>query len=284
MLSLFFTSDHECEDVVDAAVFDGDVGIVFVVVLFLVGETGVAVVFFFHALDVCLVEGGKLLRCGFQHGVIRQEHVGVFVENDVTVVKHVKIVAEIFEIAGNVRADEDGALIVFFHESAQLVEEIVARQRIEPSGRLVQDEQLGVVAGGDEHFELGEHTGGKLVDLFLERQIHLICPAQKIIFVKMIEERGQDGHDVCDREMAVEAGARMIGVNNRNLKDFSVDTENSRRLRSMIPAEVLFVSESGVRDENDVRKLREIGADAVLIGEALMRAEDKKAKLAALRG
>ena len=63
-----------------------------------------------------------------------------------------------------------------------------------------------------------------------------------------------------------------------------MDTENSRRLRSMIPAEVLFVSEGGVRDENDVRKLREIGADAVLIGEALMRAEDKKAKLAALRG
>ena len=93
-----------------------------------------------------------------------------------------------------------------------------------------------------------------------------------------------EAHDEAEVEMAVEAGARMIGVNNRNLKDFSVDTENSRKLRSMIPAEVLFVSESGVRDENDVRKLREIGADAVLIGEALMRAEDKKAKLAALRG
>ena len=93
-----------------------------------------------------------------------------------------------------------------------------------------------------------------------------------------------EAHDEAEVEMAVEAGARMIGVNNRNLKDFSVYTENSIRLRSMIPAEVLFVSESGVRDENDVRKLREIGADAVLIGEALMRAEDKKAKLAALRG
>ena len=91
-------------------------------------------------------------------------------------------------------------------------------------------------------------------------------------------------HDEAEVEMAVEAGARMIGVNNRNLKDFSVDTENSRKLRNLIPEDVLFVSESGVRDENDVRKLREIGADAVLIGEALMRAEDKKAKLAALRG
>lgn len=93
-----------------------------------------------------------------------------------------------------------------------------------------------------------------------------------------------EAHDEAEVEMAVSAGARMIGVNNRNLKDFSVDTENSRKLRRMIPSDVLFVSESGVRDEKDVEKLREIGADAVLIGEALMRAEDKKGKLAALRG
>lgn len=92
-----------------------------------------------------------------------------------------------------------------------------------------------------------------------------------------------EAHDEAEVEMAVAAGARMIGVNNRNLKDFSVDTENSRKLRSMIPEDVLFVSESGVRDEKDVRKLREIGADAVLIGEALMRAADKKGKLVALR-
>lgn len=84
--------------------------------------------------------------------------------------------------------------------------------------------------------------------------------------------------------MALRAGARVIGVNNRNLKDFSVDTENSRRLRALIPSDVLFVSESGVRDAADVETLRGIGADAVLIGEALMRAPDKKAALAALRG
>lgn len=76
----------------------------------------------------------------------------------------------------------------------------------------------------------------------------------------------------------------MIGVNNRNLKDFSVDTDNSRRLRDLIPKEVLFVSESGVRSAEDVAKLREIGADAVLIGEALMSATDKRAKLRELRG
>ena len=79
-------------------------------------------------------------------------------------------------------------------------------------------------------------------------------------------------------------GARMIGVNNRNLKDFSVDTGNSRRFRKLIPPDVLFVSESGVSSVEDVRKLCEIGADAVLIGETLMRAENKAAKLAELRG
>ncbi|MBQ7242547.1 MAG: indole-3-glycerol-phosphate synthase TrpC, partial [Firmicutes bacterium] len=61
-------------------------------------------------------------------------------------------------------------------------------------------------------------------------------------------------------------------------------TENSRKLRELIPKEVLFVSESGVSGPEDVAKLRETGADAILIGEALMRADDKKAKLAELRG
>ncbi|MBQ8356290.1 MAG: indole-3-glycerol phosphate synthase TrpC [Clostridia bacterium] len=93
-----------------------------------------------------------------------------------------------------------------------------------------------------------------------------------------------EAHDEREVETALRAGARIIGVNNRNLKDFTVDTENSRRLRELIPREVLFVSESGVRNAEDVAGLREIGADAVLIGETLMRAADKKAKLAELRG
>ena len=91
-------------------------------------------------------------------------------------------------------------------------------------------------------------------------------------------------HDEREVGSALGAGARVIGVNNRNLKDFSVDTGNSRRLRELIPPEVLFVSESGVSSAADVDALRKAGADAVLIGEALMRAPDKKAKLAELKG
>ena len=93
-----------------------------------------------------------------------------------------------------------------------------------------------------------------------------------------------EAHDEQEIRTAVRAGARLIGVNNRNLKDFSVNTENSKRLRSLIPNDVLFVSESGVSCADDIALLREIGADAVLVGETLMRAENKTAKLAELKG
>ncbi len=90
-------------------------------------------------------------------------------------------------------------------------------------------------------------------------------------------------HDEAEVNMALRTGAKILGVNNRNLKDFSVDTENSRRLRSLVPEEVIFVSESGVSTPEDVRLLKDCGVDAVLVGEALMRAEDKKERLAELK-
>lgn len=116
----------------------------------------------------------------------------------------------------------------------------------------------------------------------------ILTERQLVEYLAVCDELGLSAlvetHDESEVQQAVNAGARMIGVNNRNLKDFTVDTENSRRLREQIPKEVLFVSESGVRTADDVAKLREIGADAVLIGETLMRASDKTAKLAELRG
>jgi indole-3-glycerol phosphate synthase len=93
-----------------------------------------------------------------------------------------------------------------------------------------------------------------------------------------------EAHDEAELRAAVAAGSRIIGVNNRNLKDFSVDTGNSRRLRELAPEDVSFVSESGVKSAEDIRLLRESGVNAVLIGETLMRAADKKAKLAELKG
>jgi len=93
-----------------------------------------------------------------------------------------------------------------------------------------------------------------------------------------------EAHDATEIKRAIDSGAKIIGVNNRNLKDFSVDTDNAKRLRELVPPEILFVSESGVKTADDVKKIREAGADAVLIGEVLMRAADKRAKLAELRG
>lgn len=93
-----------------------------------------------------------------------------------------------------------------------------------------------------------------------------------------------EAHDESEIKAAISAGAGIIGVNNRNLKDFTVDTENSRRMRELVPESIVFVSESGVKTGEDVAFLREIGADAVLIGETLMRAENKKEKLKELRG
>lgn len=97
-------------------------------------------------------------------------------------------------------------------------------------------------------------------------------------YLAICEQLGLDAlveaHDEQEVQLALRAGARIIGVNNRNLKDFTVDMENSRRLRAFVPPGVLFVAESGVRNAEDVRHLKSIGVDAVLIGEALMRAPD----------
>ncbi len=93
-----------------------------------------------------------------------------------------------------------------------------------------------------------------------------------------------EAHDEAEIESALKAGARVVGVNNRNLKDFTVSGETSRRLSALIPEDVLFVSESGIASAEDAERARELHADAVLVGETLMRAADKKAKLTELRG
>lgn len=93
-----------------------------------------------------------------------------------------------------------------------------------------------------------------------------------------------EAHDEHEVEMALAAGSRIVGVNNRDLCDFSVDIHNSVRLRDLVPGNVLFVSESGIRTPEDVGKLYQNGTDAVLIGETLMRSRDKAAKLRELAG
>lgn len=107
-------------------------------------------------------------------------------------------------------------------------------------------------------------------------------------FIELCDSLGMsalvEAHDAEEVRMADSAGARVIGVNNRNLKDFTVDIGNSLRLRELVPGDTLFVAESGISTPEDVRALREGGVNGVLIGESLMRAKDKKAMLDYLRG
>lgn len=92
-----------------------------------------------------------------------------------------------------------------------------------------------------------------------------------------------EAHDAEEVNRCLAAGARIVGVNNRNLKDFSVDINNSIRLREMVPTDIIFVSESGIMVPEDVKILKENGTDAVLIGEMLMRSDDKTALINELK-
>ena len=92
-----------------------------------------------------------------------------------------------------------------------------------------------------------------------------------------------EAHDEAETASALAAGARMVGVNNRNLKDFTVDIHNSTRLRELVPRNVLFVAESGIKTAEDIAELVSAGVNGVLIGETLMRSPDKARMLDELR-
>ena len=118
----------------------------------------------------------------------------------------------------------------------------------------------------------------------------LICAildnSQLKAFGELAQELGLDAlveaHDQREVDRALKLGAKIVGVNNRNLHDFTVDMGNSIRLRNMAPADTVFVSESGIKTAEDIRILYENQVDAVLIGETLMRSPDKKAALETL--
>lgn len=111
---------------------------------------------------------------------------------------------------------------------------------------------------------------------FLEECIG-IC--NKVGISALVEVHSED-----EVQTAIKAGARVIGVNNRNLKDFSVDVQNSVRLRQLVPKEMIFVAESGIRTREDIKELEKEGVNAVLVGESLMRSNSKVEKLKELKG
>ncbi len=115
-----------------------------------------------------------------------------------------------------------------------------------------------------------------LDDQTLSRFFHLACDLGLSVLV--------EAHDEDEVRRAVQLGARVIGVNNRNLKDFTVSLDTSCRLRPLVPPDILFVAESGIKTPADTARLREHGVDAVLIGETFMRSTDKQTMLRKLAG
>ncbi len=115
----------------------------------------------------------------------------------------------------------------------------------------------------------------------------ILSPMQLSEYAGIARELGLsalvEAHDEAEIEMALQADAKIIGVNNRNLKDFTVDISNSVRLRELVPENILFVSESGMKTRADIARLEENGTDAVLIGETFMRSPDKEGILKELR-
>ena len=93
-----------------------------------------------------------------------------------------------------------------------------------------------------------------------------------------------EAHDENEVQMAIDCGARIIGVNNRNLKDFTVDVQNSVRLRNLVQDDVIFVSESGLETPEDIQVLRDNNIGVALMGETFMRSPNKVEKLAYLYG
>ena len=118
-----------------------------------------------------------------------------------------------------------------------------------------------------------------ICSLLSESQLaEYLCQAHELGLSALVE-----AHDADEVGAAIAAGAGIIGVNNRNLKDFSVNPLNSLRLREQIPADKIFVAESGIAKASDCAGLKTAGVQAVLVGEALMRSADPAAMLREMR-
>ena len=118
---------------------------------------------------------------------------------------------------------------------------------------------------------------GAVLDLFEIKKF--IAIAEMLGMQCLVETRNEE-----EIKCALRAGAKIIGVNNRNLRTFELDIKRSEQLRRLVPPEVVFVAESGIQTPADMRLMNEIGADAVLVGEALMRAPSITEKLRELKG
>ena len=168
----------------------------------------------------------------------------------------------------------------------------------EPKWFLGSDQYLEEIAGSvsipvlrkdfiiDEYMIYGAKAYGAAAILLI---CAILDDAQLAAYRALADSLGMDvlieAHDAVEVYRAVRSGASIIGVNNRNLRDFTVDMRNSIRLRQAVTDPMtIFVSESGIKTHQDIEELKRNGIGAVLIGETLMRSDDKKAMLESLNG
>ena len=148
----------------------------------------------------------------------------------------------------------------------------------------------GVIAGNFDYLAIAkdyEKAGADAISVLTEPD-YFLEEETLTRYHKHCDELGLsalvEAHDEEEIQMAVRAGARIIGVNNRNLKDFTVDIHNGIRLREKVPKEILFVAESGIKTRENIVELEKGCVNAVLIGETFMRSENKKQMLQQLKG
>ena len=159
----------------------------------------------------------------------------------------------------------------------------------EPRHFLGSDQYLTEIAGAVEVPVLRKDFTVSAYQIYQARALGasavlLICAilsdSQLLEFLGLADELGlsclTEAHDSDEVERAVRAGARVVGVNNRNLHDFTIDRATSGNLRTLVPHDRLFVAESGIRSVEDAVAAARLGADAVLIGESLMTAPDRR--------
>lgn len=118
--------------------------------------------------------------------------------------------------------------------------------------------------------------------------VSILTDQQLREYLKLTEQLGMsalvEAHDEGEIKRALAAGAKIIGTNNRNLKNFTVDFSNSERLRQFVPADRVFIAESGVKQPTDARELQQHNIHVALIGETLMRAQNKTQLIRQLKG
>ena len=146
-----------------------------------------------------------MLLCHLEKGVAIQQHIRVLVEDDLSLMDHIQVVAEAFQIRGNVGADQDGT-VSRLHVFPQQIQQMVSCDHVQSGGGFVQDEQTGIVGNGCQDLQLLLHPGGKFLQLLLCGNGKLFAFFQEVILLKIGIHGAEYGNQLLNRQRAAKAG------------------------------------------------------------------------------